>query len=132
MKKQDTVFRIIAFIMIVSICPVNASAQENAITSAIIGCSKCITDCANNVISLTSDTLTSESTEIDEEYYSEYPEGYDPYDPIVMGEVDPCLTGQAVGAVMKDVGINIGGKMAVAGIKKTRRSTQSNQPESRL
>jgi len=44
--------------------------------------------------------------------------GYDPRDDQVQTLAYVCLTGQAVGAVMKDVGINIGGKMAVAGIKK--------------
>lgn len=44
--------------------------------------------------------------------------GYDPRDDQVQTLAYVCLTGQAVGAVMKDAGINIGGKMAVAGIKK--------------
>ena len=89
MKKQIALFRIIAFIMIVNLSVVHAFAQENAITNAIIGCSKCITDCAINAISLASETLPSESTAINEEYCSDYPEGYDPNDPIAMGEVDP-------------------------------------------
>lgn len=44
--------------------------------------------------------------------------GYDPRDDQVQTLAYVCLTGQAVSAVMKDAGINIGGKMAVAGIKK--------------
>ncbi len=44
--------------------------------------------------------------------------GYDPRDDQVQTLAYICLTGNAVGAVMKDAGINIGGKMAVAGIKK--------------
>lgn len=44
--------------------------------------------------------------------------GYNPRDDQVQTLAYVCLTGQAVSAVMKDTGINIGGKMAVAGIKK--------------
>ena len=44
--------------------------------------------------------------------------GYDPRDDQVQTLAYVCLTGQAVGSVLKDTGINIGGKMAVAGIKK--------------
>ena len=44
--------------------------------------------------------------------------GYNPRDDQVQTLAYICLTGQAVGGVMKDAGINIGGKMAVAGIKK--------------
>ena len=44
--------------------------------------------------------------------------GYDPRDDQVQTLAYVCLTGQAATAVLKDTGINIGGKIAVAGIKK--------------
>lgn len=44
--------------------------------------------------------------------------GYDPRDDQVQTLAYVCLTGNAVSSVMKDAGINIGGKMAIAGIKK--------------
>lgn len=44
--------------------------------------------------------------------------GYDPRDDQVQTLAYVCLTGQAASAVLKDAGIAIGGKMAVAGIKK--------------
>ena len=44
--------------------------------------------------------------------------GYDPADDQVQTLAYVCLTGQAASTVLKDAGINIGGKMALAGIKK--------------
>ena len=44
--------------------------------------------------------------------------GYDPRDDQVQTLAYVCLTGQAASTVLKDAGIAIGGKMAVAGIKK--------------
>ena len=44
--------------------------------------------------------------------------GYDPRDDQVQTLAYICLTGQAASTVLKDAGINIGEKMAVAGIRK--------------
>lgn len=44
--------------------------------------------------------------------------GYDPRDDQVQTLAYVCLTGQTAGTVLKEAGINIGEKLAVAGIKK--------------
>lgn len=44
--------------------------------------------------------------------------GYDPNDDQVQTLVYACLTGQAVGDVLKSAGVKIGNKLAVSGIKK--------------
>lgn len=47
--------------------------------------------------------------------------GYDPRDDQVQTLAYVCLTGQTAGVVLKDAGINIGEKLAIAGIKKNSR-----------
>lgn len=44
--------------------------------------------------------------------------GFDPRDDQVQTLAYVCLTGQTAGVVLKDAGINIGEKLAIAGIKK--------------
>lgn len=51
------------------------------IAEAVFSCCKCVADGANNAIN-----WTSETNEIYEELYGDYPEEYDP---IAMGEVNP-------------------------------------------
>ena len=88
-NKQNALFKIIVLILIMIISATHVFAHEETSVDAIVGCSKYITDCANNVIS-----LALEHTAMDEEHYSDYPEGYDP---ITMGEIDAAA----------DVGKNI-------------------------
>ena len=81
--------RIILMLSMLLCFTIPATAHSGGIDDALLGCCKCITDCANNAILFATETLTSVSTGTHEDYYSDYPEGYDPYDPIAMGEVDP-------------------------------------------
>ena len=60
--------------------------MSDCIAEAVLSCCKCVADGANNAMSWASESLTSDSNEIGEDLYSDYPEGYDP---IAMGEVDP-------------------------------------------
>ena len=83
-KNRDIVSRIILLVMITLGFTFLGHAQSKEIKGVLLGCCKCLTDCANNAIS-----LASESVVMDGERYSDYPECYDPYDPISMGEVDP-------------------------------------------
>lgn len=85
-RKRNACTRVILIILIVICCNVPAFAMSDWIAEAVFRCCKCVADGANNAINWASKSLTSESNEIDDNLYSDYPEGYDP---IAMGEVDP-------------------------------------------
>ena len=61
-NKQNALFKIIVLILIMIISATHVFAHEETSVDAIVGCSKYITDCANNVIS-----LALEHTAMDEE-----------------------------------------------------------------
>lgn len=84
-KKRNACTRVILTILIVIYCNAPAFAMSDWIAEAVFSCCKCVADGANNAINWASKSLTSESNEIDDNLYSDYPEGYDP---ITMGEVD--------------------------------------------
>ena len=85
-KKRNACTSVILTILIVLCCNALAFAMSDWIAEAVFSCCECVADGANTAINWTSESLISESNEIDEELYGDYPEGYDQ---IAMGEVDP-------------------------------------------
>lgn len=84
MKKNcNTCTRVILAIIIFLYFATPSVARSENVAEVVSGGCKHIEDCTNNAI-----RLALESAAMEEELYSGYPKGYDPYDPIAMGEVD--------------------------------------------
>ena len=93
-NKQNALFKTIVLILITIISATHTFAQEETMVDVVIGCSKYVTDCASNAIS-----LALEHNVMDEEHFSDYPEGYNP---IAMGEIDPWEAYNALQAEKMD------------------------------